>query len=345
MTHRYSALPLVACFFSACLIGCDTRPDVEVSRVGETLSDEMLLTQQLTYGKETYAQLCIGCHGPQGDGNGEAARFLDPKPRNFKLAYYKFSSTRSGELPTDADLKRTIKYGLKGSAMPAFEFLPEPKVEALIAYIKTFSPKWHERGTGSPIPLVDDPYRTLDDKSEAIARGEKIYHGYSTCWTCHPAYVDGDKINQYRQELGLSTYEQFRDGMDHAVGKANVEGWMIFPPNFHRDFVRSGADIDSLYRSIAAGITGTAMPTWIDSMKLEADDPSEGLLVKQDDLWAMAYYVQSLMRERPQLVKASDAVVRGDRAREIYIDGIPADAAKKPADTATPVGEEVDVDF
>ncbi|MCB9853141.1 MAG: cytochrome c [Phycisphaerales bacterium] len=326
-------------------VGCDSRPDIEVSRVGETLSDEVLLTQQLKYGKLSYEQLCIGCHGAKGDGNGEAARFLDPKPRNFKFAYFKFSSTRSGELPTDADLKRTIKYGLKGSAMPAFEFLPEPQVEALIAYIKTFSPKWHERGTGSPIPIVDDPYRSLDDKSEAIARGEVIYHGYATCWTCHPAYVDGGKINDYRKQLGFTTYDQFRDGLGESVGKANVEGWMIFPPNFHRDYVRSGADIDSLYRSIAAGITGTAMPTWVDSMNLESDDGSKTMLVQTQDLWALAYYVQSLMRERPTKVKPDQLVVRGDRARTIYINGIPADAAKKQADAAEPAGEEVDVDF
>lgn len=336
-----TALSIVTCL--ACLAGCDTRPDREFSRVGEPVSDTQTLEQQLTYGKETYEQLCIGCHGPKGDGNGEAARFLDPKPRNFQLAYFKFSSTRSGELPTDADLKRTIKYGLKGSAMPAFEFLPDQKVEALIAYVKTFSPKWHERGTGTPIPFVADPYRAADDKSEAIARGEKIYHGYATCWTCHPSYVSGDKINQYRKELGLSTYEQFRDDIQHSVGKANVEGWLIYPPNFHRDFVRSGADIDSLYRSVAAGITGTAMPTWVDSMKLDADEPGEPPLVTQTDLWAVAYYVQSLLRERPNKLGDGQVVVR-DRPRTIYIDGIPPDANKVPAESE-PKGEEVDVDF
>lgn len=344
MMRRVSALGVTAVVTIVSLIGCDSRPDIEVARVGEPLSEEVLFTQQLKYGKQSYEQLCIGCHGAKGDGNGEAARFLDPKPRNFKLAYFKFSSTRSGEMPTDADLKRTIKYGLKGSAMPAFEFLPEPQVEALIAYVKTFSPKWHERGTGSPIPIVDDPYRSLDDKSPAIARGEMIYHGYSTCWTCHPAYVNGGKINEYRKELGFTTYDQFREGMGESVGKANVEGWIIYPPNFHRDYVRSGADIDSLYRSIAAGITGTAMPTWIDSMNLEADDGSKTLLVKTDDLWALAYYVQSLMRERPTRVAPDQLAVRDDRARTIYIDGIPADAAKSEADTE-PVGEEVDVDF
>ncbi|MCA9253992.1 MAG: cytochrome c [Phycisphaerales bacterium] len=342
MSARFSqAIVLAALLFSP-LVGCDTRPDIEPSRVGEELSEEVLLTQKLKYGKESYEQLCIGCHGAQGDGNGEAARFLDPKPRNFRNAYFKFSSTRSGELPTDADLKRTIKYGLKGSAMPAFELLPEQKVEAIIAYVKTFSPKWHERGTGTPIPVMDDPYRGLDDKSEAIARGEMVYHGYATCWTCHPAYVSGDKINAYRSQLGFTTYESFRDDIVESVGKANVEGWMIFPPNFHRDFVRSGADIESLYRSIAAGITGTAMPTWVDSMKLDSDEPGAAPLVRPNDLWALAYYVQSLIGERPKKLKPDQVVVRGDRARTIYIDGIPADAAKPPEE---PKGEEVDVDF
>lgn len=341
---RRSSLSLFAVLlFLAAFVGCDNRPDQEFARVGEPISKDAARKQLLTYGKESYQQLCMGCHGAKGDGNGEAARFLDPKPRNFKLANFKFSSTRSGQLPTDEDLKRTIKFGLKGSAMPSFELLPEQKVDALIAYIKTFSPKWHDRGPGTPIPFVDDPYRTLDDKSEAIARGEKIYHGYSTCWTCHPAYVSNDKINQYRSELGLSTYEAFRPNLHQSVGKVNVEGWVTYPPNFHVDFVRSGAHIEDLYRSIAAGITGTAMPTWVDSMQLDSDEAGQPPLVQQQDLWALAYYVQSLLRDRPKKLQEDQVVVR-DRPRKVYIHGIPPDANKKPAEEQ-PKGEEVDVDF
>jgi len=32
-------------------------------------------------GKALYTRYCIFCHGPLGDGRGESAPFLDPKPR------------------------------------------------------------------------------------------------------------------------------------------------------------------------------------------------------------------------------------------------------------------------
>ena len=54
-----------------------------------------------------YRRYCAGCHGDLGDGEGENAVWLDPKPRNFTLATFKCRSTPSGSLPTDEDLYET----------------------------------------------------------------------------------------------------------------------------------------------------------------------------------------------------------------------------------------------
>ena len=51
-----------------------------------------------------YRRYCVGCHGDLGDGNGENAVWLDPKPRDFQLAIFKCRSTPTGTLPTDEDL-------------------------------------------------------------------------------------------------------------------------------------------------------------------------------------------------------------------------------------------------
>ena len=37
----------------------------------------------LQRGKKIYQQYCINCHGPVGDGQGTAAKYLDPPPLNF----------------------------------------------------------------------------------------------------------------------------------------------------------------------------------------------------------------------------------------------------------------------
>jgi len=324
-----------------CGCGGGGETDVDTSRAAEFGFQTSVRTSLVQEGREAYNRFCQGCHGPEGDGNGPAARFLRPRPRNFQVANFKFSSTRSGQLPTDEDLKRTITEGLMGSAMPGWDLLPARTVTALVAYIKTFSPKWNERSAAPPIPQVNDPYRGLEDKSAAIARGEAVYHGFATCWTCHPSYVDTDKINEYLVAMENPTRDAFRNNLFQSEGKANSEGEVVFPPDFKRDFVRSGASIDDLYRSIGAGITGTAMPTWIDSMEIPSAHGGEPL-IRPNDVWAAAYYVQSLVLQRPAKFAAAEVHdgygPRDGRAQVIYAPGEkPPPPAAQPA---TESGEE-----
>ena len=41
------------------------------------------LTGNAKRGKALYVRYCVFCHGPEGDGRGESAPYLDPKPRDF----------------------------------------------------------------------------------------------------------------------------------------------------------------------------------------------------------------------------------------------------------------------
>ena len=54
-------------------------------------------------GKTVYDQHCAACHGLNGLGNGGAAIWLYPKPRNFSSGLFKIKSTPAGFLPTDDD--------------------------------------------------------------------------------------------------------------------------------------------------------------------------------------------------------------------------------------------------
>src|SRR6266540_3743479 len=63
-------------------------------------------------GQRVFARYCISCHGVEGDGRGPTADWVDPKPRILTSGVFKFRSTPSGALPTDADLLRTITNGL-----------------------------------------------------------------------------------------------------------------------------------------------------------------------------------------------------------------------------------------
>jgi hypothetical protein len=102
------------------------------------------LTGHASAAKMDYRRYCVGCHGDLGDGQGENAQWLDPKPRDFTIAQFKCRSTPTGTLPTDEDLFNTIARGLDNSNMPQWNTFTKQQRADLVAYIKHFSPKWQK---------------------------------------------------------------------------------------------------------------------------------------------------------------------------------------------------------
>ena len=68
-------------------------------------------------GKKLYEVNCSQCHGEKGDGQGIAAPFVLPKPRDFTSGKFKIRTTPSGSLPTTQDLKSIIRNGMPYTAM------------------------------------------------------------------------------------------------------------------------------------------------------------------------------------------------------------------------------------
>ena len=77
----------------ACIL-CSVTGSAQESHVGN-------LAGNAKRGKALYERYCIFCHGVDGDGRGESAPYLDPKPRDFTKAMFKCRSTPSGSLPLD----------------------------------------------------------------------------------------------------------------------------------------------------------------------------------------------------------------------------------------------------
>ncbi len=86
-----------------------------------------------------YRRHCAHCHGITGDGRGPTARFLNPYPRDYRPAIYKFKSTYNAAKPTDNDLITVLSNGIPSTAMPSFALLPPSEVEALVEYVKYLS--------------------------------------------------------------------------------------------------------------------------------------------------------------------------------------------------------------
>ncbi len=70
-----------------------------------------------------YRKHCLHCHGVSGAGDGPTSAFLYPRPRDYRKGIFKFTSTIGGQKPTRDDLRKTIRNGLHGTSMPAFEAL------------------------------------------------------------------------------------------------------------------------------------------------------------------------------------------------------------------------------
>src|SRR3989475_6960492 len=78
--------------------------------------------ESVAVGRDIYVMACVMCHGADGKGDGSVGPMLSPRrapqPRDFTSAEFKFRSTPSGQLPTTADLFRTVTEGVRSSGGP-----------------------------------------------------------------------------------------------------------------------------------------------------------------------------------------------------------------------------------
>jgi mono/diheme cytochrome c family protein len=130
-------------------------------------------------GKNVYDAHCVECHGESGRGDGSSAAYLTPHPRDFTTAKYKIRSTESGSVPTDGDLTQSVRQGLYGTAMPAWDrILSDAEIADVVAYIKGLSPQF----ATAPQPVTVGA--GIPSSPESIARGQQVYDKLQ-CGKCH----------------------------------------------------------------------------------------------------------------------------------------------------------------
>ncbi len=90
----------------------------------------------ITQGRILYAEHCQHCHGVTGDGNGPTAKYLYPRPRDYRLGKFKFTSTASSARANRDDLSRIIENGIPGTYMPSFKLLTPEENHAIVEYVR-----------------------------------------------------------------------------------------------------------------------------------------------------------------------------------------------------------------
>jgi mono/diheme cytochrome c family protein len=229
----------------------------EDQRLGTTEAHMDGMSGHAAKAKVNYRRFCVGCHGPVGDGEGENAQFIDPKPRNFTLGQFKCRSTPTGSLPTDEDLYNTIGRGIVNSNMPAWFPLTKQERADMVAYVKHFSPKFATEKPGAPIQVPPEPEVT----AERIKAGRVMFQKLE-CWKCHG--VEGRSNGPSADTL---TDDQNRP---------------IKPFNFHDGTrFKCGSSDEDLYKIFMTGLDGTPMPSFADN-------------VKPDEAWELVMYLRTL---------------------------------------------------
>jgi mono/diheme cytochrome c family protein len=215
------------------------------------------LTGSAKRGKALYERYCIFCHGPEGDGRGESAPYLDPKPRDFTKAVFKCRSTPSGSLPLDSDLYDTISRGVHASGMPSWKPLLRQERADLVAYIKTFSSVFQEEKPGAPVVIPAE----LPLTTESIQRGSELFQSMN-CWSCHG-----------------------KDGRGHgpsAAALTDSKGYPITPFDFTSGTrFKCGETNQDMFRDLVTGLDGTPMPSFEAAMNA-------------DQRWDVVHYIRSL---------------------------------------------------
>lgn len=234
----------------AFLLLCDVTAFAQESHVGK-------LTGNAKRGKGLYVRYCVFCHGPEGDGRGESAPYLDPKPRDFTKAVFKCRSTPNGSLPLDSDLYDTISRGIHASGMPSWKPLLRQERVDLVAYIKSFSSAFQEEKSGMPLVIPAEP----PDSPESIRRGAELFQSMN-CWSCHG-----------------------KDGQGYGPSAATLtdsKGYPITPFDFTSGTrFKCGQTNQDMFRDLVTGLDGTPMPSFEAAMTA-------------DQRWDVVHYIRSL---------------------------------------------------
>jgi len=219
---------------------------------------DMGTQQEIDRGRVVYDKYCSQCHGYDGDGVGYATGRVLPAPRDFTAGKYKFRTTPSGKLPTDADLTKVIEEGLPYTSMPGWPQLGDTDIRNIIYYMKTLSPLWQNSDAyGDPIDIPEPPAMT----DESVERGAQAYIDQG-CGACHGLAGRGD---------GMSA-KTLADDWGNPLRPVDMTKRWTF---------RGGPTRKDIYRTFSTGVNGTPMPSY--------DETLAG-----DDRWDLVNYITSL---------------------------------------------------
>jgi mono/diheme cytochrome c family protein len=279
---------------------------------GNVRLEEVADSRRLRNGAAVYRNECAGCHGISGDGNGPAAAYLQPKPRDYRKGIFKFTATPYGRKPVRADLVRTIRRGAKGTSMPAFPWMSQEDLNDVIDYVIALSQRGEMELTLAMVAASDydaedeiEPADFLDAAAtvrqawldseetvvlpvsaqpiysdETIAAGRQAFVTLG-CSKCH-----GEDAKGQTEWLSHEFLVQQAALPEDKRITINYDAWGEPAPaaDLTARMLHGGRRPIDIYRRIYTGINGTPMPAFAQ--------------LEPDTIWHLVHYVLSIVEGR-----------------------------------------------
>jgi mono/diheme cytochrome c family protein len=228
---------------------------------------------QLRRGAEVYTRYCVQCHGVNGDGNGVAAAYMIPRPRNYLLGIFKFTSTNYGAKPLREDLLRTVRRGIRGTSMPSFPLLPPKDLESVIDYVLALT----HRGELESKLAEEAEFNELIDEGRVPEMVTEVMNRWRSAraQVVYPS-TPMPEFKKQNIEEGKKAFLTIgcakchgEDGRGMMASNVGTDAWgnETKAADLTSGMLRGGTEPLDIYRHIDAGINGTPMPSFRDTLK------------------------------------------------------------------------------
>jgi mono/diheme cytochrome c family protein len=241
------------------------------------LSSPEVSPGHLKRGAEVYARYCVQCHGVSGDGNGVAASYLIPKPRNYLMGIFKFTSTTYGAKPLREDLIRTVRRGIRGTSMPAFPLFPPSDLEAVVDYVLALT----YRGELETKLAEEAEFNERIEESQVPTLAEEVLNRWRSArsqviYPTTPMPVFTKSVVQQGKEAFLTkgcAKCHGEDGRGMMATNVGTDAWgnPTKAADLTSGMLRGGTEPLDIYRHIDGGINGTPMPSFRATLQSEPE--------------------------------------------------------------------------
>jgi mono/diheme cytochrome c family protein len=209
-----------------------------------------------------------------------------PRPRDFTRGVYQVRTTKSGQIPTDEDLRRVLDEGMPGTAMPGWrDRLSQQERDDVLAYVKAFSARF-QADPAPPLTFARAP----GSSDESLRDGEAAFRELQ-CARCHGNRGRGD---------GTSA-PTLVDSRGDRIRAADLTMPWLF---------NGGSTVEQIYRTMRTGLDGTPMGSFSDVI--------DAGLITDERLWHVAQYVRSMA---PGGMPQPREVIRAGRVEDRFPGG------------------------